>query len=241
VLNVQRPDADQAAIPGYERGAAPERVGRRGEDRVIEHILPVTGEFLTGNDRRCYRVTPPALGRHDDAVAGADPRFGAKLRRRHRKSPERLDQTESGLLVIGQHMPRDSPANARCEPDRLGLSDQITDRQDQAVLADQDAAAGPLSTQCPGRKSVLRDSGMKPQHGPERPVQVKGIIFRLWLKFGRYFPLDRSRHRRGSSVLISYDNAATVRRYPALVKKLGGRQDPQALSVPSAPAGTPIA
>src|SRR5437762_13485770 len=73
---------------------------------------------------------------------------------------------------------------------------------------------------------------MKPEHGPERPVQVKGIIFRLWLKFGRYFPLDRSRHRRGPSVLISYDNAATVRRYPALVKKLGGRQDRQALSVP---------
>src|SRR5437764_9036073 len=201
----------------------------------------MSGEFLTGNDRRRDRVTPPALGRHDDAVASPDPRFGAKLHRRHRKPPERLDQTESGLLVIGQHMPRDSPADARGEPDGLGLGDQIADRQDEAVLADQDAAAGPLGTQGPGGKSVFRDSGMKPQHGPERPVQVKGVIFRLWLEFGRYFPLDRSRHRRGSSVLISYDNAATVRRYPALVKKLGGRQDPQGLSVPSAPAGTPIA
>src|SRR5207237_10802464 len=101
-----------AAIPGDQRGAAPERVGRRGEDRVIEHVLPVTGEFLTGNDRRRYRVTPPALGRHDDAVAGPDPRFGAKLRRRHRTSPERLDQTESGFLAICLHMPCACTANS---------------------------------------------------------------------------------------------------------------------------------
>src|SRR5437763_2427177 len=118
-------------------------------------------------------------------------------------------------------MARHGAADTRGQPDRLRLGDQIADRQDQAVFADQDTAAGTLGAQGSGGKGVLRDGGVEPQDGPESPVQIKRVILRLGLQLGRYFPFNRSCHRGGSPVLICYDNAANVRWHPVLVKSLG--------------------
>ena len=59
---MQRADADQAAVAADQRGAAPERMRRRGKDRAVEQVFPIAGEFLAGDDRRGDRVPPAALG-----------------------------------------------------------------------------------------------------------------------------------------------------------------------------------
>ena len=76
---------------------------RRGKDRAVEQIFPIAGEFLAGDDGRGDRMTPSALGGKDRLVAGADPHPRADLERRHVEAPERLHQTEAGLLVVAEH------------------------------------------------------------------------------------------------------------------------------------------
>ena len=92
VLHMQRADADQPAVGADQRGAAPERMRRRGKDRAVEHVFPISGEFLPGDDRRRDRVAAAAFGGHDGAVAGADPQPDRRARsaaRRAARAPAR--------------------------------------------------------------------------------------------------------------------------------------------------------
>ena len=192
---MQGADADQGAVLRDQRGAAPERVRRRGEDGAVEQVFPMAGEFLAGDDGRGNRVPAAALGGDDRLVAGADPPAAADLDRRHRQAPERLHQPEPGLLVVAEHRRRHRAADAGGQPDRLGLGDQITDGQHQPVAADQDGAAGALGAERPGGERVLRNRRLQPQHRAQRAVQIEFVILRLRLDLGRYFPFDVSRHR----------------------------------------------
>ena len=85
VLQLQRADAEQVAGRADQRGAAPVRMRRRGEDRFVEHIFPIAGEFLLGDDAGGDRALPPAKAADDDALAdrGRRPncRFRAPARR----------------------------------------------------------------------------------------------------------------------------------------------------------------
>jgi len=49
-LELKRADADQLAAIRDQSGAAPIRMGRIGEDRLIKQIFPVTGELLLVGD-----------------------------------------------------------------------------------------------------------------------------------------------------------------------------------------------
>ncbi len=60
---------------------------------------------------------------------------------------ERLHQAEAGLLVVAEHMTGRDAAVAEGQPDLLGLGDQIADRENDAVVADEDAVAGALGTE----------------------------------------------------------------------------------------------
>ena len=55
----------QLAVRPDQPGAAPERMRGRGEDRLVEMIFPIAGEFLLGDDARAHRLLaaapPPAM------------------------------------------------------------------------------------------------------------------------------------------------------------------------------------
>ena len=137
LLEMKRADADERAVAGDERGAAPVGMGGAGEDRLVEEIFPIAGEFLLGRDPRRHRALPAAAAGDDHALADPDPRRAAERQRRQVEPAQRLDQAEAGLLVIGQRMARDGAAVIGVDPDRLGLGDEIADGEDQPVVADR--------------------------------------------------------------------------------------------------------
>ena len=50
---------------GKETGAAPERMRGGGENRLVEEIFPIAGEFVLGDDPRFDELAPTAGGDHD--------------------------------------------------------------------------------------------------------------------------------------------------------------------------------
>src|SRR5256885_1238300 len=78
-LELQRADAEEIAGRAEQRGAAPVRMRGRGEDRLVEHVFPVAGEFLLADDARRDRALAPARAADDDLL----------LERRHGRIAER--------------------------------------------------------------------------------------------------------------------------------------------------------
>ncbi len=142
----------------------------------------------------------PAFGSHDGAVAGADPHAGPQFERLHVQSAERLDETEAGFLIIGEDMPGHGAAGRGGEPNGLGLGDQIADRQDETVAADQDAATGTLGAERPGGKSILRNGCPHSEHRTQSAVQIKAAFAGLGLDLARDLPVYVSRHGGNPSV-----------------------------------------
>ena len=70
-LQPQRADAQQLAVRTDQRRAAPPGMGGRDEDRLVQQILPIAGEFLLGDDGRLDRPADP-VGQHHGI---AQPRF----------------------------------------------------------------------------------------------------------------------------------------------------------------------
>ena len=93
----------------------------RGEDRLVEHVFPVAGEFLAGGDMRRDRVMPAAGAADHDALADCG---GARLSERKRRQVEtrqRLHQAETGLLIVTERVALHRAAVTECEPDRFRL------------------------------------------------------------------------------------------------------------------------
>ena len=110
LLHQQRSDADQPAVVADQRGAAPFGMRRRGEQRFVEHILPVARELALVDDPRLERVRVAAVADHDDVVFGLDRSGRSWHQRLDAETAERLHQAEAG----GEdRMPADSPA-PRC-------------------------------------------------------------------------------------------------------------------------------
>ena len=145
-------------------------------------------------------MAPASFGGHNGAVASADPHPDAEIDRRRLQPSERLHETKAGFLVIGEDMPLHGAAALRGEPHRLSLGDQIADRQHQAILADQNPAAGAFGAECPGGKGVLRDGRAEAEDGAQRAVQIERAIRLLRLDLARYLPIYGSRHFGGSFI-----------------------------------------
>src|SRR5262249_35852887 len=60
LLDLQRADAEQLARPPDHRRAAPEWMRRRREERLVEDVFPIAGEFLLGGNARHDRMLAPA-------------------------------------------------------------------------------------------------------------------------------------------------------------------------------------
>src|SRR3954470_19231966 len=67
-LELQRADAEQVAGGPDQCGAAPIRVRGCSEDRLVEHVLPVAGEFLFADHTRRDRLLPPARAADDNLL-----------------------------------------------------------------------------------------------------------------------------------------------------------------------------
>ncbi len=178
-----------------QRGAAPIRMRRRCEDRFVEHVFPIAGEFLLGGDTRRDRMLLPAGAGDDDALTHRGGRRLTKFERRHVELGECLDQPEPGLLIIAKHVPRHRPAVAQRKPDRVRLSDQIADGQDQAVAANDDAVTGAFGAQRFRRKRIRRHRRPQRHDAGKRRSEIVGIILRLRLHRGRHLPVADGRHR----------------------------------------------
>ena len=159
LLQLQRADADEIAGRPDQRGAAPVRMRRRGEDRFVEHIFPVAGEFLLGDDTGGDRALPSAGAADHDAFADRGGCELADFERRHFELGQRLNQAEAGLLVVAEHMARHRAAVIERDPDRVRFGNQVADGENESVAADEHAVAGALGAERLGSEGVLRHDG----------------------------------------------------------------------------------
>ena len=175
-------------------GAAPVRMGRRREDRFIEHVFPIAGEFLLGDDAGGDRVLPSAGSANDDAFAKRGRRRLAELQRRHVEFGKRLHQPEAGLLIIAKHVAGHRPTVAQREPDRVRFGDQIADGQDQAVAANDDTVAGTLGAERFRGERIRGHGYAQRHHAGQGQLEIVAIILGLRLRRGRHFPVAHGRH-----------------------------------------------
>ena len=175
--------------PPISAGAAPGGMGGGGEDRVVQHVLPVAGEFLARGDGAAERVAAAAGAGQHRRVAGLRAGAGLHLQRRQVEAAERLDQAEAGLEIVGEGVAGDGAAVMGGEPDRLGLGDQVADGGDQPVRADHHAAAGALRAEGLGGEGVGRHHGLHGDDRAQRLLQVEGVVGGARLEIGGDFPL----------------------------------------------------
>src|SRR3981189_1972522 len=95
LLHQQRAEREEIAARADERRAAPLRMRRRGEDRLVEHVLPVARELALGEDGGLERVLAAALARDDHVLAQAAGRGAAARDGIYAELAERLHQAEA--------------------------------------------------------------------------------------------------------------------------------------------------
>ena len=177
-------------------------MGGCSKDRAIEHVFPIACEFLPGDNPRGDRMAPPAFGGHDRAITCADAQPDAEIDRWGVQSPQGLDETEAGFLIVGKHMAGNSATLRGSKPDRLRLGNQIADCQNQTIPTDQDPAARAFGAERPGGERVLGDHRPQAQNRAQRTVQIERAIPGFRLDLPRDFPIYGSRHFEDSSVAI---------------------------------------
>jgi hypothetical protein len=167
---------------------------RRSEQRFVQHVLPVAGEFAPRDDLGFERMCASALADYQHIVA--DCAGGNRAPRQHRRleSSERLHQTETGDLVVSQRMSRDHRAAVGRKPDGLRLRDQIADRQNQTVFADHHAIAQPLGAEDGCSERVFGNLRAHAHHGVERRCQIEAQFFGCRLQIVRERPVGRLSH-----------------------------------------------
>src|SRR4029077_13261436 len=169
---------------------------RRGEDRFVEHVFPIAGEFLLGDDAGGDRALPAAGAGDHDALADRGRGGLADLEPRHVELGERLNEAEAGLLVVAQNRAGPRAAVVEIEPDRLGFGNQVADGQHQTVAANEYAVTGALGAERLSRIGVGGNDGAQPDHGIERLFEIVAVIFRLRLRGGRHLPVAQAWHRK---------------------------------------------
>ena len=100
VADDQRSDAEELALARDQRGAAPGRMRRRREDRLVEQVFPAAGELALGRDiGRRHQPGPPWL-----AISTGS--FGFTSAERPNESGlifkrlDGLEDAEAGLVVV---------------------------------------------------------------------------------------------------------------------------------------------
>ncbi len=178
-----------------QRGAAPFRMRRRGEQRLVEQVFPVAGELAAwrrprpsarARGRRGRSRTtssPTSTPRAEPRASGARPaRRAAAPARSRSRSRRRADA-------------RPPRGRRGGEPDRLGLGDQVADGEDEAVVADDDAVAGALGTEDRRGEGIFRNARLQSHDGVERALQIEFNVRRIGLQRRREGPVSWFGHR----------------------------------------------
>ena len=187
------------AVAVDQPAPAPVGMRRRGEDGLVEHILPIAGELAFGRDAGIEGMPPAAFAGDDHEIADLEGGRRADFERRHAEAAERLHQAEPRFEVVAQRVAREHAAIARRQPDRFRLGDQVANGEHKAARADEDPVAGSLRPQNPGGERVLRDGCAQAHNRAERAVEVEGHLLRLRLRRERYFPIELVTHAVGPS------------------------------------------
>ena len=166
-----------------------------GEDRLVQHVFPVAGEFLLGGDAAGERARAPADGADHHAFADLGGAGGADRQGIEFEPAERLHQAEAGLAVEAERVALHHAAVAEMQPDGFGFGDQIADGEHQPVV-DQHAVAGALDAERVGGEGVGRDERMDADHGGERALQIETVILRARLGGRRHLPFGQRGHAR---------------------------------------------
>ena len=153
----------------------------RGEKRVVNQILPVTGEFLAAHHLGFHRAMPAPRCSQQGVVAHLHGITVANGNFRDVQPPERLHQAKAGFVIHGQAMARHSAAIGGGQPNAFGFHDQVAHRQHQPAR-DGHATAGPFGAQCVRRKGVGRDVCAQCHDTTQRRFQVEPVIGRAGLQ-----------------------------------------------------------
>jgi hypothetical protein len=164
-----------------------------GEDRLVQQIFPVTGEFLLCCDMAGNRPRAPAGAAHHDAVADFGSARGAKRQRIEIDMAQRLHQAEAAHGIEAECVAFHHPAVAKMQPDGFRLGNQIADRQHQPVV-DHHAIAGALGTQRIGAEGVGRDDRVQADHRRKHPIEIEAVVAGAGLIRRRHFPFSQRGH-----------------------------------------------
>ena len=114
LLQDEGADAEELAVLADEGGPAPEGVGGGGEDRVFQEVFPVAGELLAAGDLGGDGVAAAPGGGEDNGLAETGGGAVAQVRSPGRSTlAERLDEAETGFLVVSHGMARRRPGHRR--------------------------------------------------------------------------------------------------------------------------------
>src|SRR5581483_10609737 len=177
LLHQQGAHAQQLAVGADQRRAAPQRIGRHGENGVVEQVLPVARELAAARDLDLERRL---LAAHARDISLAAQRELVRIAHLHWPDLGRkrgADEAKTALVVVADDAGRDGIAVDIGDADGIRLHNEISDRHDQAFVIDDDAVALALGTQGLGRTAILRDGGMHADHGRQR-------VGNLWREAG---------------------------------------------------------
>lgn len=133
VLDKERAHAGERAVGCEDRGAAPGRMRRGGEDRVVEQIFPAPGE-LAPRDDFAGDGEAATTARGDNGVAAfGQPSPIGDAQRLRRNRIMGADEPESRFIVIGDDMSRDRLAARGMKRDRVRLGNQISYDEDETA------------------------------------------------------------------------------------------------------------
>ena len=186
-----------------ERGAAPFRVRRRREQRLVEQVFPETGEFALGEYRGLQRVRASAMADDEDVVVFGDRRDRPALEDGPSRAAQRLDEAEARRKVVGERVALHDRSVVTGQPDRRRLGDQVADRQGQAVVPDHDAVAETFGSEYRGSERVVRHLGAQRDNGVECGLEIECDLALHGLRSGRKRPAGGIGHgvlvRRGQT------------------------------------------
>ena len=157
-----------------------------GENRLVQQVFPIAGEFLLGRDVARDRARAAADAADHDAVADLRGSGRTERQRIDVDAAERLHQAETGFGIEAQRVTFHHAAIAEMQPDRFGLGDQIADGQHQSVV-DQHAVAGALGAEGFGGERIVRDDRMQADHRGQRAIEVETVVpARGWTAGGTF-------------------------------------------------------
>src|ERR1700722_16319328 len=192
-LELQRADADQFTAARDQPGAAPIGMRGIGEERLVEQILPMAGEFLPGGDVAGDRARASAGAADPHAVADLGGRGRAERQRGAIDVAKPLHQSETGHRIKAERMAFDHAAIAEMKPHGFGLGDEIADGEHQSVV-DHDAIARALGAQRVCAEGVRGDDRMQADHRGKHAIEIETVVARARLKCRRHFPFSQRGH-----------------------------------------------